>query len=232
MIDRLAPKDNIERVLIEALKEGNKLIGWYDTPEGLLRAELKIKSLSVVRKEIVLSPLAGSYFYLKEIITGSGKINFYAPLSGLVFTSEVIRFPEKGPLVVAFPKEHLFDERRQLNRIDCANLDLWINFGHDNKSMRKKCYDISIGGFSVLFAKTDKFPWKEQTVLEQVTLVANSQKEIFTAEILGIHNIDPYALKNYPYGGRRVSFKFLNTSKAQKDFIHQFYNLFKRPTTK
>jgi hypothetical protein len=223
MTDRKNPRDNIERVIQKVLRDGQIVIAWYDTPEGLLRAELKIKSLTQNRREIVLNPQPGSFFYLKQLVSGSGAINFYVPQSGLIFCSQVLKFPENGPIVIAFPDQHLFDERREGRRLDCSPINLWIHISDQGKSIRKKCFDLSFGGFSILFAKNESFPWGENDELKQIAIIWNKYKIFFTAKIVKIHNIDPYFLNNYPYGGKRISFKFTKTDKIQKDFLQEFH---------
>ncbi len=216
-------KKDIKQTLISCQKESMQVFTWAMNSTQIVKAELKIKLIDVKTKKIHLVPDPKSKPYLDDMIGGLGRLNFIIPEKSFIFDCEVQQYDDDGVLVVTFPKYYRFYERRRFERID-PFIPIKVELSYKNKTIQKDCLDIGIGGFSLVFSKTEIISFKKGEILENVTITRIMDKNTANVKVANILKLKPFTLENCPYGGTRVAFSFVEPHKKLKESILTIIN--------
>ncbi|MDH5581200.1 MAG: hypothetical protein OEY33_04780, partial [Bdellovibrionales bacterium] len=115
-----------------------------------------------------------------------------------------------------------FHDRRKSKRSILARpcvvvLDL------DSKVITKNCYDLGVGGLSLLFSKSENISFKDGQILNSCSIKISSGKiKGLKLRYLRTVQLAPYQYENYPFGGKRVSFSFHELSSSDLSKIEVF----------
>ncbi|MBL6990042.1 MAG: PilZ domain-containing protein [Bacteriovoracaceae bacterium] len=200
---------DIQSLIKEAHTKKKPLIAWYFFVGKMLKAELDIVSVLSERKKIKLQAREKSFIYLKEMISGSGEINIYIPEYQFFFTTKICSLDDLGELTIEFPDESSVVDRRGGQRFSLSD-DLLIELTYKNKKTKKKCFDISSGGFSIILSKSEKLLFKEDQLFDVVNVYFGSQQITLSAKIKNILKLKPFMVEDNPYGAFRISFQFVD----------------------
>lgn len=162
--------------------------------------------------------------YLRKIIGLEQKIRIYIESEGLFLFCKV---KEEGPtkLCLSKPELHEFEDRREELRAGDLN-DLKVQILENEKILiSKNCTDIGLGGFSIVLMKTEKNPLKEETEKTAIIEKMGIQSKV---QVLAEDKIKPFEWENTPYGGTRISFKFLDVSDKLKIRISKYLEKYKK----
>ncbi len=212
-------KDRIHDLIREAYSCGYNVYAWSVLEAGVTKTELRLTSYSIQNNELVLHAEGDSLLKIKGMITGLCRIDFYIAEEAFFFTSLVRGLDPQGNLYVSFPESCCLYERRKFERLD---LDVPLNIGikTKNRFWKRKCYDISKGGFSLAFAKGDGIS-PERIINEtcNVTLESAIGEMEFIAKIVNVLKLRPHVNEKYPYASVRASFRFIELSPKQTKFL-------------
>jgi hypothetical protein len=215
-------RQNKEREALAAIKEAMEkkqtVLCWYVLNDHTVKAELTVLNFHPNKDEIVFKPMPGSLPYLKQMISGSGKMNFFLPCQSCTFSSELKSLDENGKLVTSLPEVFRFNDRRSGHRVD-LEMTIWADFEINGKKYHKKCFDLGAGGLSIVFSNLEHFRGRINQSLDSIELTVGKNKIETKCQIVNILKLTPYKLDNCPYGGSRVSFKFLKLKEKDKETL-------------
>lgn len=212
---------NIYEAIKEAHQNKSLVYAWQLEGEVLLKAELLIESYKLDRNQIILQTTEGMEQLLMQLITGSGKLNFYIAESSLLYTSDIKKLEQGGKLTIAFPQTHHFHDRRELTRYEILGLPISAKLKIREKEIKKPCFDISKGGISLLFSQGEKVPYKEGELIQGLSLEFGNHSVPFEAKAVRILKLKPFMLESIPYGGSRLSLKFEKMEQKDKELLEK-----------
>ena len=203
---------------LKRIQQSNQLvIAWYSFNGHVIQAELNIKAIRKDRNELVFVPKWDSLDYLQQLISGQGKISFFAPEDSLVFIAELRLLGDDGLLTVSMPEKHFFHDRRKDQRVDLLS-SLWVSF--EKSSLKKRCLDISGGGFSIVVSQAERMLLKQ--IGSSVSLNLGENCLNLEIELSNELKLRPYMLEKCPYGGFRLAFSFINLNDLLKKRLNDF----------
>lgn len=216
-------KKDLKVEILDSFKKKHTVFAWVMQNDQVVRAELKFITVEIEKKKINLIPTPESQSYLEEMINGLGRINLIIPEKSLIFESEMLNFDENNNLSVSFPKYYRFYERRNFERID-PFIPIKVEFLTNNVKVLKDCFDISVGGFSLVFSKTESVPLNLGDEIKEVKVTRILDSHLSKALVVNVIKLKPFMLDNCPYGGTRVSFKFDRPSQKLVSAILEVIN--------
>jgi c-di-GMP-binding flagellar brake protein YcgR len=208
---------NIERILIETIQNGNSVFAWKSLNGVIEKCELKAKAIRKEYNEIELEVVEKEQNKIENILSGDREINFYIPEFSISFSTEIKNLVSKNRIKVIIPKSFSFFERRKHERVvlDKAIVSLEIN----KRLIKKPAFDISVGGVALVIPLTEKIMIKKGLEIQTCILEVNLRKIKVKLECISSQKIDRYKLETLPYGGQKLSFRFAEISKEDREFL-------------
>lgn len=207
----------MEKILNEVIKNKYEVIAWNLITGHFVKTDLRLQSVVMVKKELHFLLSESSSQILKEVISGSGIINFYIPFKGILFSAELKKFDDKK-LVTNIPSDFDSNDRRTENRYQA--LDVKITISYKDKSITKSCFDLSNGGFSVVFLNSEAIVKSDDDNSLSVTIRYGENLYELKAKLVGTRSVKPYENESIPYAGRRTSFEFIDLSANDRLFLN------------
>lgn len=212
----------LESTLQKILQNQATAIAWSLRDETLNQVQMKFSHYNshslFFEYEDIQKP------YLLKLIGLERKIRIYIESEGLFLFCKV---KEEGERILCLgkPELHEFENRRVVTRTaDISGLNVQI-LRDDKIILSKNCTDIGPGGFSIVLMKTEKNPLKDiqetSAIIEKIGI--HSQVQILSAD-----KINPFEWENTPYGGTRLSFKFLDESDKLKSKLIKYLEKYKK----
>ncbi|MCB9060427.1 MAG: PilZ domain-containing protein [Halobacteriovoraceae bacterium] len=209
------------KAIAEAVKNKEEGYSWYAFHSNIIKAELVVETIRKDRNEVVIRPLPGSIAYLQEMIAGQEYLNVCLPKSSLVFTSKIKWMNDEGKLLLSLPEKYSFSERRREERIE-PNSSVLVNFKYLGNQVRKNCLDLGLGGFSIVFAKSEGQVLDRGKIIDNIEIRFNDELLEVNCKVTSILILKPYMIDRVPYAGSRVSFQFVDLTPVQKEKIEIF----------
>ena len=207
---------DLVKILLELQQNKFEVMAWYIFEETMIQTDLTVNTIRKDRGEIVFKASEDSFPYLKQMVSGSEKINFYIPCEGCIFSSDLKNLQNNGLLFVSLPTSHSFLERRAEERVHCDSF-IWVSFESEGKKFTKKCHDIGMGGISLLFSKSEKPNINVKQLFSGMKIFWGEQEIIVASQVNGVNKIGKFESEEYPYGGSRIMFKFVSFGKDGKN---------------
>ncbi len=208
----------MEKLLNEIAGKKYDVIAWNSIAGHFVKADVELDATVTSRKkELHFSFTKSSLQMLKEIVSGSGKINFFIPYKGMLFTSDIIKLTD-DKLITNFPVDADFEDRRERDRFEALEVKISINIR--NRIVTKSCFDLSTGGFSVVFMASENL--SNVSPGEEVELGIKYKDQNFSmkARNVGRKKVAPYELESIPYAGNRASFEFIEMTPEGRIFLN------------
>jgi c-di-GMP-binding flagellar brake protein YcgR len=202
----------------EAVSKKYDVVIWYLFHNHIIQTKAKIKKVDQGKSKILIQPEAGSAGVIDKVISGFGTVNIYIPELSVIFSSPFVEMDEKKVLNLGLPSTYLYYDRRSEERI-FVNSDNTIDFTYGKKSICKKIHDISSGGMSIIFSKSERTIIPVGTRINKVRLKTEEKTYELDCIVTNFLKLSPYMLDACPYGGAKVSFKFLNLSEEIYEVI-------------
>ena len=196
-----------EDILLKIKKSETKLYVWNCQDDSITKAEVVLESYNKAKKYLTCKPIEGSAYYLAEMITGIGKLNFYIPDKSIYFISELKTL--KDELVISWPEKLYLNDRRETPRTEEFSSVVKVEFEVDKQRYKKSCFDLGIGGFSFVLPATEKFSFKKGDVIPFINLYIGKEKNEISGKIQSIDIVDPKINQKYNYKVTRVSLRFI-----------------------
>lgn len=171
------------------------------------------------KMRFTLSPVFVSQF--EQLLSGSEEITFYEESLDCMFKCRLLSFDRlQGDVQTTLPMSFTFEERRVENRI-VVQQQMQMLYNEDHGHVLKKCvYDLSPGGFSLVFSATEQFRLKVGDTLKHVYISYGDKFQYFDSTVVNTLKLKPFELESLPYAFRRVSFSFDSLDEAQKVFLN------------
>lgn len=160
---------------------------------------------------------------LKKIISLNEKVTVFDRRRSLSFLCVVLKdkWKETRTINLKFPDDIAFYERRKIRRATLSK-PFVISIRIVNRKYQKNSYDLGEGGFSMIFSKADNPSLEPGMTFKEIDLTLGSKKIQVAATVVRVIELTPYQFENYPYGGKRISFKFEKLTDEQSSIINTF----------
>lgn len=167
----------------------------------------------------------------KKLLKQKENLNIFNGRRSLSFVSTFVKDPKRNITQVLFnyPNEIIQYERRKTPRVQLSQ-PIVVNIKLTFKTYRKNVFDLGEGGFSIIFIKSESVRLEEKMVIPNISFFIGKTKIVLDCEVAKVFSIKPYEFENFPYGGTRVSFKYLNLTKENLKEIATYmqnYDIFK-----
>ncbi|MCK5882242.1 MAG: hypothetical protein KAG61_01030 [Bacteriovoracaceae bacterium] len=204
----------MEKLLSEIAGKGYEVIAWNFIAGHFVKADVLLDAVVTSRKkELHFKFSNSSHQMLKEIVSGSGKINFFIPFNGLLFTSELKKLDDKK-LITDYPTESELHDRRLKDRVEA--LEVKISIKIRDRLVTKSCFDLSSGGFSVVFMASENFSNVSEGEEVEANIRYRGETILLLARNVGRKKVAPYQYESIPYAGNRASFEFININAKER----------------
>lgn len=203
-----------EKIFDDIAKNNYPVTVWNLTAGNLIKAEVKLESVVVGRRnELHFSCPSLAEQLIEQMISGTGKLNFFVAHKGILFTSAIIQFT-KNRLVVEIPQDTDFQDRRIRERVDAFAVTAQLQVGE--KKITKNAFNLSTGGIALVFMKSENIRELKRGEIFPLTLKYQSEVLDLKAQVLDVKKVDPYQHETIPYGGQRVSFEFVELKNLER----------------
>ena len=213
-MEKIERETQVYKKLSMAKSQQTPLIAWLSNDSGVISAEFLLYQVDQVQGQLELKVLPDSFVYLEDLIRKGKEIKIYMPQGSYFFFTKVLEVKPDGKVSIGFPEVLFFKERRQSDRANPSKR-LRVHFSINNKKFNKNCYDLSVGGFSVVFNHTEQSGFEEKDPVEWVEFEFDGQRIKLNAVLSKVVKIKPFVFENIPYGQKKVSFEFKAMSKPK-----------------
>ncbi|MFZ8932413.1 MAG: PilZ domain-containing protein [Bacteriovoracaceae bacterium] len=204
--------------LKEAVSKKYDIVIWYLFHNHIIQAKAKIKKFNQSNSEIHIQPQGDYFGMIDKTISGFGTVNIYIPELSLVFSAPFKSMNDKKNLILGEPNSFLYHDRRSEDRTYVES-HYTINFKLGKKEIQKKLHDISAGGMSIIFSKSERTVIPAGTTIKKIKLKAMGKTYELDCLVTNYLKLSPYMIDACPYGGAKVSFKFLNLNEKNSKVI-------------
>ncbi len=215
----------LEKRFQKSLIQKDRLIAWYSFNGQLLRCNLNFKQKNTRKNEIVLQVEPNEIYIMDLMISGNDIINFYIPSKSIHFKAILKNYTESGQLSISMPYEVKEEERRRDIRVE-PDIDIKISFMYNGNWYTRKTFDVSAGGFSIVFGEQEKIKVEKEQDIGIIKIDLLDRSIIAKAQVATIMKLRPFLLENCPYGGQRISFMFTEIEPRDRAFIAAYINTY------
>ena len=206
-------KNELAKSLMKYKPGGPQIYAWTIKNDRLIKAKLNF--VRAKEEELKLRVEEKENHYLKEIFSGSMKLCLMLEEIGLLFETEILSY-KNLELEVKLLDNISSIERREYERAKPI-IELAVGFTQEENKSYRDIYDLSVGGFSIVLAKSDRLLIPESEISLELK-VFGKQYPIKCRRIKD-EKLELYQIEDIPYAGRRVSFEFLELNKEMREQI-------------
>ncbi len=207
----------------EAVTKKYDVVVWYLFHSYTIKGNAKIRMYHPGKSEILIEPQGGGSEVMEQVISGFGTVNVYIPLLSLVFSAPFKNLNERKALTLGMPDTYLYYDRRTRDRVFLEE-NYNVEFTVGKRECRKRLHDISPGGMSIIFSKSERFAIEPGTKIKNVKLTGDHKTIEVDVVIVNYLKLSPYMLEACPYGGAKVSFRFADLDESTSKVIRQIMN--------
>ena len=208
------------KIIREVIQKKMDVIGWFAFNNFSSKARLKIVEVSEYENKLIFGFTKSKNENIFQVISGFSKINIFVPHVSLLFCSRLQSMDiEKGIIQTEFPELSIFYDRRESARIE-LEFPVWSYITIGSTKYSKKVSDLSLGGMSIVFSKSERFNLKEGNKLKGVILSFGKNNMEFEVKLTQSLKLQPFLLSSCPYGGLRASFQFIDLDKDKLEFLN------------
>lgn len=218
-------KRDFDKKIIEALKKQYHIVTWSSLDGVISKCQLSLKAFRRDYNEIEFKLEEQNLEAFKKVITGDKTLKIYIPETSISFSCQLKSFEEDSRIKVTIPNDYTFFERRKHERV-APEKRCYAHIDFNGLRPKLDVHDISMGGFSVIFPKSNKMSIAIKQQFQNVCLDLIGHRIETNVECTGSVVIDPFRVESLPYGGFKISFKFLALSKADSDFLADFISYY------
>lgn len=160
---------------------------------------------------------------LKKILEVKDKVTLFVGRKMTSFVSNVVEnlLDKTWILRLGYPKEITSSERREVPRTHLSQaIVAYIN--SDQEEYKVNLYDLGGGGFSVFMGLSQTPNIVEGAKLSSSKFIMGENEVNFQCEAVKVISMKPNESDDYPYGGTRISFKFIDLSAEVKYSISKY----------
>lgn len=192
----------------------------------IYKSKLIISSLNERSEFVHLRVPVESRAQFEKIISGSEILSIYFDRIQCMAQVKCLSYDdERGLLTTSKPFKIIFNERREEKRLILKH-KMNLLYNNENKNLLKKIvYDLSLGGFSIVFSNIEMVRIKIGEKLLKVYFEYQGKVEYIDCSVVSRLKLKPFELESLPYAGTRVSCKFEKIDIQQELFIKAILNL-------
>jgi len=210
----------IYEMLDKVQKGGHEVIVWYSIDYQYTQVKFKISYIRKSNNDFIIIPEKGAEIFISQVVSGSEELKVYFPLLSMVCSSRIKKIEKNKNITLEFPEETMLVERRSDERLQSFKETSVMLEWKGQKDVRR-CFDISLGGFSIFISNSSKLRVDISNGPINATFNFLSGKIKIICELTNLDKVKPFSQDLIYYGGERVSFKFLNITKKDKENLKQ-----------
>lgn len=205
-----------EKRIIEAIQKNYLCYIWNTIDKVIYKVPLQIKTLRKDYNEIEFDVSEEHNNDLKNILSGSGQVKIFIPDLSIAFASELKRLDNKK-IKIGIPEEYTFHERRKHIRVKPEQA-CFANVNYSGFTPKMSIYDISLGGFSIIYPKSNRVSVEPNTDY-QIIIDVYGHKISSKAKCVGGFVLESNKVEDLPYGGYKVAFEFVGLNERDKKYL-------------
>jgi len=209
---------DISKIITDVIMRNDPAFSFYTFDHHIIKAQLSIKSIRKELNQITFQAEGENLINLQEMISGSGKINIYLPSESILFSVEMKHLSDDGVMLTGAPELIYSYDRREDERYFLEN-PILINFKWRKKIYTKECYDISLGGLSLVFSKGENVRFNMGEEISDLKICFGNTHMPIKGKVVGRRRIDPFSSKNNLYSGIKFSVHFQEKETLVNNFI-------------
>lgn len=215
---------SFDNMIIEAIQCNYIFLAWQAIDGEIEQCAMHVKLFRKEYNEIELEISEGQYEKLSKVISGNRIMNIYVPELSVSFSSELKSITGQSKVKISVPLEYSFYERRKHERVTPSKV-CYTSFELGKKLIRRSIFDFSFGGISIILPKSDKIIIEKGSLLSEFVIEIGAKKIKTKAECVKVFLIDRFKFENFPYGGHRIAFRFIDMSKDDKMYLAKFITM-------
>lgn len=203
-----------EKIFSDIAKNKYPVTVWNLTAGHMVKGEVQLDAVVTGRKsELHFNCSPTSEQLVEQMISGSGELNFFVSHKGIFFSCNIVSFTGKR-LVMSFPSDTDFQDRRVKERVDAFDVSVQVQVG--DRKITKNGFDLSTGGIALVFMKSESI--REIKKGESFPLSLRFQDDLIELKglVVDVKKVDPYQHETLPYGGQRVAFEFVEIKNIDR----------------
>lgn len=199
-------KEKLEKLLLKASIENERIILWNHALDTFSFVEYITQTIRRDRNEMVFKPAPEmNVEQVKNVITGSGKLNVFLTKSKLFLKCEFKKIDDNYVITATLPEFTLRDDRRSAERLTFDDLE--VSFNMKDSLHKSNVGDISPGGLSVYYRKDAGGVPRIGDVVTNIRLSFKQIKTVIDGKVVNSIKIPPYQ-EIFPYTVWKLSIKF------------------------
>jgi hypothetical protein len=210
---------DISSTITDVIKRDDPVFAFYTFQGHVLKTQITAKKIKKELNQIVFHAQGENLLYLQEMVSGSGKINLYLPSDSIMFSCEMKNLDEEGYMVTGLPEVIYSFDRRSDERFFLEE-PILVTFKWKKRTFTKECYDLSAGGLSLVFSKSEAINFKDGDFVDEFKICYGKKHIPVKAMVVGKRKIDPYTNNNIMYSGLKFSMSFKDQEPALKKLIN------------
>ncbi len=212
---------DFDKKIVEAITKKFPVVAWNSINSVIYKTQLTLKAYRKDYSELEFNVPEESIEEFSKLLEGGDKFRVYLPDLSIAFSLVVKQYSDPKMIKVFIPESFTFHERRNHERVKPDRLCYaYINF--KNATPRVNIFDVSLGGFSVVYPKSLKVDIKEEEIYSNISLDIYGHKITGKFECVNTVSLDPHKVEALPYGGFKVAFRFVEIQSRDLDYLREF----------
>lgn len=212
---------DFDKKIIEAITKKFPVVAWNSNNSVIHKTQLTLKAYRKDYGELEFNIPEEKQEEFVKLLDGGDKFRVYLPDLSIAFSLVVKQYSDIKVVKTFIPDNFTFHERRNFERVTPDRLCYaYINF--KNAKPRVNIFDVSLGGFSVVYPKSLKVDIKEEQIYDNISIDIYGHKIVGKFQCVNTVSLDPHKVESLPYGGFKVAFKFVEISQRDLDYLRDF----------
>jgi len=206
------------------LEEGTLGFIWFTVNNSLVQLPVKFNSVNFVKNKINFTLEMQYLDYFKSMLGGSLNLNFYIPDESLNFTAEFMTL-EENRLAVSLPCFQKKYDQRKNTRAVIDGEHASISMTDQGMIISKRCYDLSVGGFSIILNKSE-LDATRRIKASKAKLHIMGEDCLVGVKLTRVQDFNPSKEEYYKF--YKVSYEFQDTKQEYKTKIKKLLDIYFR----
>ena len=212
---------DFDKKIVEAITQKFQVVAWNSINSVIYKTQLTLKAYRKDYGELEFNIPEERAEEFSKLLEGGDKFRVYLPDLSIAFSLVIKQYPSEKTVKTFLPDNFTFHERRNYERVKPDRLCYaYINF--KNATPRVNIFDVSLGGFSVVYPKSLKVDIKEEHLYSNISLDIYGHKITGKFQCVNTVSLDPHKVEALPYGGFKVAFQFVEISQRDLDYLREF----------
>ena len=212
---------DFDKKIVEAITQKFQVVAWNSINSVIYKTQLTLKAYRKDYGELEFNIPEERAEEFSKLLEGGDKFRVYLPDLSIAFSLVIKQYSSEKAVKTFLPENFTFHERRNHERVKPDHLCYaYINF--KNGTPRVNIFDVSLGGFSVVYPKSLKVDIKEEHLYSNISLDIYGHKITGKFQCVNTVSLDPHKVEALPYGGFKVAFQFVEIAQRDLDYLREF----------